>query len=66
MCAAGARVFAVERFGQPHPVFDYRLPRWHRRAANDNHAATRTVRNAALVVGAVTLVCTSLLLMVLS
>ena len=66
MCAHGARRMAVEQLGRPHPALNnYHLPRWRRRAANDNPTEARKVRGPALMVGGIALVCTFSLVMVL-
>ena len=66
MCAHGARRIAVEQLGRPHPALNNDcLPRWRRRAANDNRSEARKVRGPALMVGGTALVCTVWLVMVL-
>ena len=66
MCAHGARRIAVEQLGRPHPALNtYHLPRWRRRAANDNRTEARKVRGPALMVGGMALACTISLVMVL-
>ncbi|WP_336489716.1 hypothetical protein [Methylobacterium nigriterrae] len=58
MCAAGARRSGVDQPGQPHLVLSHRLPRWRRRAANDNRSQPAEAYRLALMLAGMALVCT--------
>jgi hypothetical protein len=55
----GARRIAVEQLGRPHPALNnYHLPRWRRRAANDNRSQPAEAYRLALMLARMALVCT--------
>ena len=59
MCAHGARRVAMEQLGQPHPALNnYHLPRWRRRAANDNRSQPAEAYRLALLLAGMALFCT--------